>query len=390
MKKNIWIIVLLSIIVGAAGIFYIYHGPAQSSQSSQVKKAKYHCPMHPDYVSDKPGECPICGMNLVKIEDKAAEAPATDSQSKKEKKILYYRNPMDPSVTSPNFMKDSMGMDYIPVYEKESSTSNETSGVRVNPNQQQLIGVKTGIVQKRDLVLEIRASGRVAFDPDLYVAQTGFIEALKSSTAAENSSESFLNEQSKSLLEASRRKLYLQGMTDVEVDELGKAGKADDSLYYPGKSPTAWVYAAIYADEASEVRPGQKVSFESPSFPGKVFQGVVSGVAPVLDSQSRTIRVRVKVDDKEKILRGEIFGAARIEVDLGKKLAVPEDAVLDSGTRQIVNVVHDDIFEAKEVTLGTKAQGYYEVLGGLQEGDKVVVSGNFLIDAESRLEGAGK
>ncbi|MBF0504736.1 MAG: efflux RND transporter periplasmic adaptor subunit [Candidatus Omnitrophica bacterium] len=329
-------------------------------------------------------------MNLVKNEDKATETPATGSQPKKEKKILYYRNPMDPSVTSPSFMKDSMGMDYIPVYEKENSTASEVSGVQVNPNQQQLIGVKIGIVQKRDLILEIRASGRVAFDPDLYVAQTGYIEALKSSTAAENISESSLKEQSKSLLEASRRKLYLQGMTDSEVDELGKAGQADDSLYYPGKSPTAWIYAAIYADEASAVRPGQKVSFESPSFPGKVFHGEVSGIAPVLDSQSRTIRVRVKVDDKEKILRGEIFGSATIDVDLGEKLAVPEDAVLDSGTRQIVHVVHDDVFEVKEVRLGAKARGYYEVLSGLQEGDKVVVSGNFLIDAESRLEGAGK
>jgi Cu(I)/Ag(I) efflux system membrane fusion protein len=85
-----------------------------------------------------------------------------------------------------------------------------------------------------------------------------------------------------------------------------------------------------------------------------------------------------------------MFGTARIEVDLGQKLAVPQDAVLDSGERQIVHVVHNDIFEVKEVKLGPEAKGYYEVLSGLKDGDKVVVSGNFLIDAESRLEGAGQ
>lgn len=343
MKKNIWIMILLLIIGVAIGQFYFYQGPAQPSQASQMKKAQYHCPMHPNYTSDKPGECPICGMSLVKTELK-----------------------------------------------KGSSTNNNVAGIHVNPQQQQLIGVKTGVVQTRDLVLEIRASGRVAFDPDLYVAQTGYIEALKSSTAAENSSEASLQVQSKTLLESSRRKLYLQGMSDAEIDELGKTGHADDSLYYPKKSSSVWVYAAIYEDEVAAVRPGQVVMFETPAFPGKVFHGSVFGASPVLDVLSRTIRVRVKVGDKDKLLRPETFGTATISVDLGKKLAVDQDAVLDSGDRQIVHVVYDDVFELKEVTLGTKAKGYYEVISGLKEGDKVVVSGNFLIDAESRLEGAGK
>jgi len=386
MKKIIGAIILIGLAGVAVGLFYSDQSAHRSSPTSQTDKVKYHCPMHPNYVSDKPGECPICGMSLVKNEAVSATEPA----AKKERKLLYYRNPMDPSVTSPTFMKDSMGMDYIPVYEEDKSSASKVSGVHVTPDKQQLIGVKIGIVQKRDLVLEIRSSGRVAFDPDLYVAQTGFIEALKAVIAAEKSSEPSLGEQAKSLLESSRRKLYLQGMSDAEIDVLGKAEKADDSLYYPGKSPIAWVYAAIFEDEAGAVLRGQKVMFETPGIPGKIFHGTVSGISPVLDAQTRTVRVRVKIDDRGKQLRGEMFGTARIEVDLGQKLAVPQDAVLDSGERQIVHVVDDDIFEVKEVKLGPEAKGYYEVLSGLKQGDKVVVSGNFLIDAESRLEGAGQ
>lgn len=390
MKKDIWIIVLLLIIAVSVGLFYSHKGAAESQGASKVKRAKYYCSMHPDYVSDKPGSCPICGMDLVKIKSETKDIPAIDPPVKNERKLLYYRNPMDPSITSPTFMKDSMGMDYIPVYKEEPSTT-EVLGVRVKADKQQLIGVKIGIVQKRDLTLEIRASGRVAFDPDLYVAQTGFVEALKTLKNTENDSESALNEQSKSLVEASRRKLYLQGMSDAEIDELAKSGKADDNLYYSSSSQTAWIYVAVYENEAPVIKPGEKVTFETPAFAGKAFHGTVVGISPVLDAQTRTVRLRVKVDDQAKQLRPEVFGTATILVNLGEKLAVDQDAVLDSGQRQIVHVIHDgDIFELREVTLGMKVKDYYEVLNGLKEGEKVVVSGNFLIDAESRLEGSAK
>lgn len=321
----------------------------------------------------------------------ACAAGSQNAFSQTKRKILYYRNPMDPSVTSPVFMKDSMGMDYIPVYAKEPSQAQKVSGIHVPLQQQQLIGLKTGLVEKRDLIYEIRASAQVAFDPDLFVAQTSYIEALKTLKETANGSDAFLNGQSKSLLEASRRNLYLEGMSDSEIDELAKTGKADDSLYYPGTLPTAWVYAAIYENEALMTKPGQKVTFEPLAFPGKMFHGIVAGVSPILDARTRTVRLRIRVDDPKKELRPQMFGTALISVDLGKKLAVDQDAVLNTGMKQIVYVVHKgNIFEMRKVTLGTEAKGYYEVLSGLQEGQKVVTSGNFMIDSESRIEGFTK
>src|SRR5205823_7216293 len=113
----------------------------------------YYCPMHPHYTSDKPGACPICQMKLVKKEgNPKAELQQQVTESKKDRKILYYRNPMDPSVTSPTFMKDSMGMDYIPVYEERKSE--QSSGIEgyttisVPPQKQQLIGLKTAVVSE--------------------------------------------------------------------------------------------------------------------------------------------------------------------------------------------------------------------------------------------------
>jgi Cu(I)/Ag(I) efflux system membrane fusion protein len=119
------------------------------------------------------------------------------------------------------------------------------------------------------------------------------------------------------------------------------------------------------------------------------FQGKIVAITPILSAETRSLRVRVEVDDPEHKLKPEMFVNAKIAVNLGEKLAVPESAVLDTGTRKIVYLFQeDDRVELREVTLGQKAQGYFEVLSGLNERDTVVTSGNFLIDSESKLQGA--
>ena len=301
-------------------------------------------------------------------------------------KILYYRNPMNPEVTSPVPMKDSMGMDYIPVYQSQQATEN--TGIYMSQEKQQMIGVKTDKVVKRDLIVEILTVGKVAYDPDLYIAQEEYLQALKTTVATKNSTLLSVSAQSESLLEAAEKKLTLVGMTKEQIMELSKKGKPQENLYLPSNEDTTWVYITIYEYEIGLVKEGVQVEVEAVAYPGVKFSGKIAAVTPVLNAETRSLLARAEVADNEHKLKPEMFVNAKIKVDLGEKLAVPETAVLDTGTRKIVYLVKEaDNLEAREVTLGQKAAGFYEVLGGLKEGDLVVTSGNFLVDSESKLQG---
>jgi len=196
-------------------------------------------------------------------------------------------------------------------------------------------------------------------------------------------------ERAKEMTDAARKKLNLLGMNDEQIAELEKTKSAETNLYLPKKGEDVWAYVSIYEYEIGFVKVGQAVDIEALAYPGETFQGAVVSINPVLDPMTRTNQVRVEIPNPEDKLKPEMFVNAKIEVSLGEKLAVPESAVLDTGLRKIVYLSKEaGVMESQEVNLGQKAQGYYEVLGGLSEGDIVVTSGNFLIDSESRLQSA--
>mgnify|MGYP001596564917 FL=1 len=382
-KKSIFIIVIgISIAVLGLGFILSSQFQAHKSHVSGSQKDIYYCPMHPGFTSDKPGNCSICGMKLMKKDvakdlEKKAEPPS---------KILYYRNPMNPKATSPVPMKDQMGMDYIPVYEEEKEM--ESSGIQISTERQQFIGVKKETVQKRKLVKEINTVGRIAYDPELYVTQQEYIEALKAQENTKDSNLTLIKEQMKSFAEAAKRKLLLLGMSKAQIEELSSGSKADSSLYLP-EEDIVWVYITIYEYEVGLVKVGQIIEIDSMVYPGDVFQGEVVSITPVLDPNTRSINVRAKIKNIENKLKPEMFVNAKIKVEMGEKLAVPEEAVMDTGERRIVFIaLADGYFASRKVTLGHKAGRYYEVLDGLYEGDLVVTSGNFFIDSESRLKSA--
>jgi hypothetical protein len=377
--------IIVGVIIVAAIIGFFIPGRYNNTQRkmtvSETAKDLYYCPMHPNFTSDKPGDCAICGMSLVKREVNSHKSPKQAG----ERKILYYRNPMNAAVTSPVPMKDQMGMDYTPVYEEETTPA-QTSGVYISPEKQQLIGVKKGMVEKRKLSGQILTVGRVAYDPALFTAQQEYLQTFKSSRTI-HKDDGYIDEQSGAFIKSMKQKLLAMGMSEGEIIELEKRGKPQQNLYLPtSEDKSVWVYVNIYEYEAELVKTGTPVEIRAMAYPGQVFEGKVVAVTPIIEAATRTLKVRALVDNPENKLKLEMFVNVAIKYDLGDKLAVPEEAVMHAGTRDIVFVAKSDgYFEPRVVMLGSKAQGYYEVLQGLSENEEVATSGNFLIDSESKL-----
>jgi Cu(I)/Ag(I) efflux system membrane fusion protein len=185
-----------------------------------------------------------------------------------------------------------------------------------------------------------------------------------------------------------KRKLLQMGMSESEIKRLAESGKPEQSLYLP-EGDKVWVYLVIYEYEAGVVKEGQKVQVDATAYPGEIFEGTIESIGPLLDPMTRSLKVRSLVNNPENKLKLDMFVNVKIEYDLGEKLAVPEEAVMRTGMRDIVFITDPNgFFESRDVTLGRNVQGYYEVLAGLSANEEVVTSGNFLIDSESKLKAA--
>ncbi|MDE2039264.1 MAG: efflux RND transporter periplasmic adaptor subunit [Elusimicrobia bacterium] len=306
------------------------------------------------------------------------------------RKILFYRSPMDPKQTSPAPAKDSMGMDFVPVYADEQAASEEPGSFRVPEGRLQLIGVKTEPAERRELIRTIRTVGRIAYDPELYRTQEEYLAALSAERKARGSSLADSDRRARSLLGSSRLRLRLLGLTDEQIDALGASGKPDAGLLLSsGKGGALWLYADVYESDLPWVRAGQSVEASAEALPGEVFRGAISSIDPVLDPKTRSARARIKVSDPGGLLRPGMYLDADIRVDLGRRLAISRAAVVDTGLRQVVFIDRGGgLLVARQVELGARSDDWVEARKGISEGDRVVTSGNFLIDSESNLKQA--
>lgn len=254
------------------------------------------------------------------------------------------------------------------------------------------------------------------YSPELVATQEEYLLALKARDYLGDSPFQEVAGGGRSVLKATRRRLKLWDISDEQIEELERTGqpKINVAFYSPisgyvtkkhalkGMAVTpgmalytitdlskVWILADIYESEISMVSSGMDATATIDAYRGEVFHGKVVYIYPYLEGATRTLKVRLELDNPEMRLKPKMFANVQIEVDLGQRLAVPEGAILDSGSRQIAFVaLGKGHFEPREVTLGPKVGGEYVVLKGLKEGERVVTSATFLIDSESQLKSA--
>jgi Cu(I)/Ag(I) efflux system membrane fusion protein len=426
--------------------------PAVAEQSPVQSEATgpiiyYRSPDGPDYsltpkkTSSGKDYLPVRSGEDVSFEEKAPEAMTAKGGERG--RIRYYRNPMGLPDTSPTPKKDSMGMDYLPVYEGDQA---DDSSVKVSAGKLQKTGVQTEVAERRTLNTVVRAPGTVQEDerrksvvslrfegfidsvdnvttgthvhkgqrlmriygPNLSSAAAEYLSALNASPKAGVSTEALkgarrrlenLDAPEKFIADIERTReipAYVSwpAPQDGEIVERiavnGMRAAPGDVLFRISDHDVVWVLVDVAERDLSLIEVGQKANIRLRADPGRVFEGKVALIYPHMMAETRTARIRIELPNPDEALRPDMYADAEIVTGTeAPVVTVSSSAVIDSGERQIVLLDKGDgRFEPRAVKLGRRGDGRIEIKEGLAENDKVVVSANFLIDAESNLKAA--
>ncbi len=404
------VIVLLAVLVGWR-LLKNYSSSSVHTKQDEI----YYCPMHPKYTSDHPGTCPICSMKLVKMSSPQMTSQPMVSQ----KKILYWTDPMIPGYKAGGPGKSPMGMDLIPVYEEQNmQTETALAGyasISLDAKKQQLIGIKTASVMKHPMVKTIRVYGYVAHDLELYDAQLEYIDAWRAyyayfvrrpvkesyrpdwwkyyvTSPSEGRWHSDEKRKAQQRLVKAEYKLRHMGLNDTQLDQLrqikyGQPWVQPDLLFFHEGHP-AWVYAQIQESDLGYIDVGQKAIVTIPAY-RETIEGVVRNISQMVDPHTRTIQVRVELPEYKGDLSINMFANVDMPVEMDTALVISREAVMDTGLDKIAFVsTQNGHFEPRRIQTGFESDGMVEIKSGLKEGDLIVVSGNFLLDSESRLQGS--
>ena len=425
---------LLSVLVA---LLFVAASCGKSEGSRKPSNVDYYtCTMHPSVKSQTPGKCPICSMDLVPVMRRGGKEAKSQG------------SPQIQDVKSGGEMKDMPGMKTA-----GGTKGAQTSEFIVPVERQQQIGVTYAKVEREPLRHTIRAVGMVVpdkgrnwqfvsrvdgyvqklnvtapgeivekdaplmsiYSPDLLTSEREFVELLRMRDEARTKD---AWETPERLIKSARQRLHLWNVTDAQIDELqktrkpqenltllspfrgivqsvpvdqGKGVKVGDMLVEVADLSVVWVWAEFYENELPMLKIGQKIDVSAKSYPGEKFEGTISLISPFLDPAKRTAKVRIDIPNPDFKLRPAMYVNAELGMDMGEGLTIPVSAVMPTGTRNLVFINKGEgKLEPRIVQLGSKYGDAYEVQGGLREGEQVIASANFLIDAESKVQQAVK
>ena len=430
-RKIIVLLVLAALLFGATSC-------ARKGASEKASNVDYWtCTMHPSVHSKDPGKCPICSMDLVPVMKKEGGGATPQPQGQG---------------TKAGETKDMSGMQGMPgMKEGETKGAEKPSEFVVPVERQQQIGVRYAKVERKPLRHTIRAVGLIVpdktrnwqfvsrvdgyvqkldvtgpgelvdknapllsiYSPDLLTSEREFVELLRMRDQAKSKD---ARETPQRLIESAKRRLQLWNVTKEQIGELERTRKASDTLTLlspfrgvvqsvpleQGKSvkvgdmlvevadlSVVWVWAEFYENELSMLQVGQQIDVSTKSYPGEKFEGTISVINPFLDEAKRTAKVRIDIANPDFKLQPGMYVNAELAMDMGEALTIPVSAVMPTGTRSVVFVDKGQgKLEPRIVEIGSKYGDIYEVKSGLQGDERVVASANFLIDAESKVQGA--
>lgn len=401
--------------------------PTGVNQSTEKEILYWVAPMDPDYRRDEPGKSPM-GMDLVPVY----------AEEEKEPEILYWVAPMDPAFRRDKPGKSPMGMDLVPVYAEEGADSD---AVHISAAVEQSLGVRTSKAERRSLWRKVEATGYVGFDEtrvsQINLRTEGWIERLlvknegervkKGQLLFEFYSPQVVNAQ-KEYVQAKRRndarmsgaaeeKLLALGMVQDDIRRLAKTSKVTNTVQVLAPQDgtvtslnvkegifvkpateimsladlsSVWLQAEVFESQADWVMESQSAEARFNYLPGEVFSGRVDYVYPVLDPKTRTLQVRLRFDNPDERMKPNMY--ARVTI-FGKShpgaLSIPREALIrGQDVDRVVVALGNGKFTVHEVVSGIESGSWVEIVAGLQAGDEVVTSAQFLIDSEASLAGS--
>ena len=429
-KKLSVSLILVSIVLASALIFFWNQAPASWLQETVTGEHQlvpvtgedgeieyWTCTMHPSVRMKEPGTCPICAMDLVPVLKRSPSALANGSTNSAQQlagdKSTFTVDPRRQQLI--NVQTTEVEVRFLEKVIRTVATLelDETRIEYVHPKIQ-------GWIDKVfvDFTLQHVNQGDPLFSiysPELVSTQEEYLLALKTAENLADSPFEHVSSGARSLFEATRRRLELFDITDEQIEQLEKSGQVQKNLIvyspvnghvmeknaFPNMYVTPetriytiadhtqiWAYVQISENEISYVHPGQRVVMSTVAYPGKAFHGNITYVYPHLNEKTRTMRVRLEFPNPDLKLKPGMYSNIEIQVPLGATLAVPKSAVLRTGKRDLVFVdLGSGQMQLRQVEIGATASDYYEILKGLKPGERVVSAANFLIDAESKVQG---